>query len=139
VTRKTAVDTSLAVPLVQANHALHQEVSRWAEGRELWLAGHAAVETLSVLTRLPGDLRTTSAAAVALIEDRFAGVLSLPETVAAKAHKVIGDAGVAGGAVYDALVGLAARHHGARLATRDRRALGAYAAVSVDAEIMETA
>ncbi|MDR1214297.1 MAG: PIN domain-containing protein [Propionibacteriaceae bacterium] len=134
--RKTAVDTSLAVPLVLANHVLHDEVARWAEGRELWLAGHAAVETLSVLTRLPGDMRTTSATAVVLIEDRFAGILALPEGAASNAHRAIGEAGVAGGAVYDALVGLAARYHGARLVTRDRRALGAYAAVSADAEVM---
>jgi predicted nucleic acid-binding protein len=139
MSRKTAVDTSVAVPLVLANHGVHKEVAEWAAERELWLAGHAAVETLSVLTRLPGDMRTTSAAAVALIEDRFAGILALPEEAASNAHRSIGNAGVAGGAVYDALVGLAARHHGARLVTRDRRALGTYAALSTDAEIMETA
>jgi hypothetical protein len=36
------------------------------------------------------------------------------------------------GAVYDALVALAAREHGARLATRDARAPGTYDAVSVE-------
>jgi predicted nucleic acid-binding protein len=136
MTRRTAVDTSLAVPLLLANHALHGAVAEWAEGRELWLAGHAGVETLSVLTRLPGDMKTTGADAVALIDDRFAGVLALPEEAAAGAHRAIGQAGVAGGAVYDALVGLAAKHHGARMVTRDRRALGTYAAVAADAEVL---
>jgi predicted nucleic acid-binding protein len=38
--------------------------------------------------------------------------------------------GIAGGAVYDALVALAAVEHGADLATRDGRARGTYEAVS---------
>ena len=37
--------------------------------------------------------------------------------------------GIAGGAVYDALVALAAKEHGAALATRDARARGTYDAV----------
>ncbi len=39
--------------------------------------------------------------------------------------------GIAGGAVYDALVALAAKEHGAPLATRDARARGTYDAVGV--------
>lgn len=45
--------------------------------------------------------------------------------------------GIAGGAVYDALVALAAKEHGAALATRDARARGTYDAVGV-AVIMVT-
>jgi len=40
--------------------------------------------------------------------------------------------GIAGGAVYDALVALAAREHRAALATRDARARGTYDAVGVE-------
>ena len=40
--------------------------------------------------------------------------------------------GIAGGAVYDALVALAAREHGAALATRDARARGTQDAVGVE-------
>jgi len=39
--------------------------------------------------------------------------------------------GIAGGAVYDGLVALAAQEHGAALATRDNRARGTYEAVGV--------
>lgn len=39
--------------------------------------------------------------------------------------------GIAGDAVYDALVALAAKEHGAALATRDARARGTYDAVGV--------
>ncbi len=40
---------------------------------------------------------------------------------------VLGWAGIAGGAVYDALVALAAVEHDADLATRDARATSTYA------------
>ena len=40
--------------------------------------------------------------------------------------------GTAGGAVYDALVALAAKEHGAALATRDAQARGTYDAVGVE-------
>jgi len=40
--------------------------------------------------------------------------------------------GIAGGAVYDALVALAAKERGAALATWDARARGAYDAVGVE-------
>jgi predicted nucleic acid-binding protein len=39
--------------------------------------------------------------------------------------------GIRGGAVYDALVGATARHHGRSLITRDRRARTTYDAVGV--------
>ena len=40
--------------------------------------------------------------------------------------------GIASGAVYDALVALAAKEHGAALATRDAQARGTYDAVGVE-------
>jgi predicted nucleic acid-binding protein len=45
-------------------------------------------------------------------------------------------AGIAGGAVYDALVGAVAREHGVALATRDRRALDTYRALDVRLELL---
>jgi predicted nucleic acid-binding protein len=45
-------------------------------------------------------------------------------------------AGVAGGAVYDALVGATAREHGLTLATRDHRALDTYRALDVEVELL---
>ena len=40
-------------------------------------------------------------------------------------------AGIAGGAVYDALIGLTAAQHGAELVTRDVRAAATYEALAV--------
>ena len=43
--------------------------------------------------------------------------------------------GIAGGAVYDALVAAAAAEHGITLATRDRRAADTYRALDIDFEL----
>ncbi len=52
------------------------------------------------------------------------------------AHREFGRRGIAGGAVYDGLVALAAREHGLVLATRDARARSTYEAVGVTTEVI---
>lgn len=69
----TAIDTSVAVPLLVCSHQCHAPVALWARGRTLSLCGHALAETYSVLTRLPGDARLAPADAVALIDENFPG------------------------------------------------------------------
>ncbi len=46
----TAIDTSVAVPLLVASHRHHGMVAMWAKSRNLGLSGHALAETYSVLT-----------------------------------------------------------------------------------------
>jgi predicted nucleic acid-binding protein len=88
-------------------------------------------ETYSVLTRLPGDLRVAPADAARLLTERFAAPLLLGPQVAGRLPDVLSKLGIAGGAVYDALVALAAAEHGADLATRDARAKATYETVGV--------
>jgi toxin FitB len=126
-----AVDTSVAVPLLVRSHQHHADVVRWWAGQELALSGHALVETYSVLTRLPGDARLSAADAAQLLDARFAAPLTLSGPPAQTVHATLSRLGVAGGAVYDGLVALAAREHGVALATRDARARGTYDAVGV--------
>lgn len=126
-----AVDTSVAVPLLVRSHQRHAQVVRWWDGQELALSGHALAETYSVLTRLPGDARLAADDAARLLDTRFATPLVLSGEQARKVHSTFGQLGIAGGAVYDALVALAAREHGTPLATRDARARGTYDAVGV--------
>jgi len=123
-----AVDTSVAVPLLVRSHEAHQGVVAWARGKRLCLSGQAAVETYSVLTRLPGA-QVSGADAVRVMDDTFAEVLALPATLAADIHRELAQRGIAGGAAYDGLVALAAREHGLTLATRDARARGTYETV----------
>ncbi len=124
-----ALDTSVAVPLLVQTHRQHDHVVRWWDGRDVALAGHALPETYSVLTRLPGDLRLTPADAARLLSARFRAPLLLGSAEVAKLPDALARLGIAGGAVYDALVALAAAKHGAPLATRDARAAATYEVV----------
>lgn len=124
-----ALDTSVAIPLLVQTHAAHRSVVRWWDGREVALSGHAVAETYSVLTRLPGDLRLTPADAARLMRARFVAQLHLKPRTAARLPEILGERGIAGGAVYDALVALAAVEHDAVLATRDARASATYEAI----------
>jgi toxin FitB len=126
-----AVDTSVAVPLLVRSHQHHAEVVRWWDGQELALSGHALAETYSVLTRLPGDARLSTEDAARLLGARFATPLTLSSAHARAVHATLSRLGIAGGAVYDGLVALAAKEHGVALATRDARARGTYDAVGV--------
>jgi toxin FitB len=126
---RLALDTSVAVPLLVQTHKEHLAVVRWWNGRDIALCGHALVETYSVLTRLPGDLRLAPVDAARLIGVRFAKPLLLGSKTAAKVPTLLGRLGIAGGAVYDALVALAAVEHDADLATRDARAKATYEAI----------
>jgi hypothetical protein len=111
------------------NHAAHQAVTRWWKHREVALCGHASVETYAVLTRLPGSSRLAPADAARLIRERFAPPLLLSAEMSGRIADVLSELGIAGGAVYDALVALAAVEHDADLATRDLRAKATYDAI----------
>jgi len=82
-----------------------------------------------VLTRLPGDSRLAPADAAQLLHERFAAPLLLGSDVSRRVADVLSEMGIAGGAVYDALVALAAKEHDTVLATRDLRAKATYDAV----------
>jgi len=132
-----ALDTSVAIPLLVATHRAHVDVTRWWNGREIALSGHALAETYSVLTRLPGDLRLTPADAARLLAARFAEPLVLGSDATVRLPEICGRMGIAGGAVYDALVALAALEHDAELATRDARAKATYDVVGVRVVVAE--
>jgi toxin FitB len=134
-----AVDTSVAVPLLVRSHVDHAAVARWWAGQDVALSGHALAETYSVLTRLPGDARLAPADAARLLDARFSAPLVLSTSGTRKLAGTLSRLGIAGGAVYDALVALAAGEHGMPLATRDARARGTYEAVGVTVIVVPSA
>lgn len=136
MTGALAVDTSVAVPLLVATHRAHADVVRWWAGRDLALCGHAAVETYSVLTRLPADLRLAPVDAARLIRQRFGRPLVLSARATRALPEILSKLGVAGGAVYDALVALAAAESDAVLATRDGRARSTYERVGATVTVV---
>jgi hypothetical protein len=78
----------------------------------------------------------TPADAARLLEVNFADVVPVPAAELGALPGVLAPLGIAGGAVYDALVGLAARAADIPLATRDGRALGSYTTLGVRVQII---
>lgn len=131
------VDTSVAVALSVADHEGRAASLEAVAGRRLGLAGHAAFESFSVLTRLPGPARRTPAAVQRLLAVNFPHTPFLSPAAAAALLARAAAVGVSGGAVYDALVGAAAAEHAVPLATRDRRALRVYNALDVEVLLVD--
>ena len=130
------VDTSVAVALVVADHAAHAAVIDSVGRRHLGLAGHAAFETYSVLTRLPPPARRDPATVRTLLVENFPDSRFLSADRSLSLLGDLADLGVAGGSVYDALVAAAAVAHRLPLATRDERALDTYRAVGADVRLI---
>jgi len=130
------VDTSVAVALTVADHEHHAATVKTLRSQRLGLAGHAAFETYSVLTRLPPPARRTPATVARLLATNFPQTRFLGAGETASLFEAMGPAGIAGGTVYDALVGACARQHGLVLATRDHRALETYRALEARVEIL---
>ncbi len=130
------VDTSVAVALVVTDHEHHGSTFDAIADRRLGLAGHAAFETFSVLTRLPPPARRSPTAVHRLLVSNFPHPAFLPEEAANALLSRLPELEIAGGSVYDALVGAAASAHGIMLATRDRRALDTYRALAVEVEVI---
>jgi predicted nucleic acid-binding protein len=121
-----AVDTSVVVALIMAAHEAHALVVRAVGRRRLALPLHALAESYSVLTRLPGDARVGLDDAVRLLDGNFCAVLAPEPDSLARIHSTCAKFGIGGGAMYDALIALAARDHRIELLTRDRRAEATY-------------
>lgn len=100
------------------------------------MSGHAAVELLSVLTRLPPPHRLSPAAALRLEQKNFPESRFLSATDSRDLVRELALAGLAGGALYDGLVGAAARKHNLPLVTCDRRAEPTYRLLAVDYELL---
>jgi predicted nucleic acid-binding protein len=124
-----AVDTSVAVASLVESHAAHQTCRSTAASLRPALAGHAAFETYSVLTRLPGPARVTPTTAAHLLEQAFPLRCWLTDEQQDDLLRRLPGLDLSGGMVYDALVAEAARLAGRTLLTRDSRALKTYAVV----------
>lgn len=135
-TADVLVDTSAAVALTVADHTLHEVTVEALAGRRLGLSGHAAFETFSVLTRLPPPARRPPRVVVRLVAANFPAGCFLSAEGARRLAAELASGEIAGGSVYDALVGAAAREHGIVLATHDRRALDTYRVLGVEVELL---
>lgn len=121
-----AADTSVVIAAFASWHEHHESARRALDGG-LRLIEHCALETYSVLTRLPPPHRSPGNVVCEFIRSRFpepflrlsapgyrAFVLGLPANE------------VTGGAAYDALVAATAAEFKAELLSCDRRAAAVY-------------
>lgn len=130
------VDTSVAVALLVGDHQFHEATIGALDGRRLGLAGHAAFETFSVLTRLPPPSRRAPSVVAQLVARNFPDTRFLSADATKALLDRLADGDIAGGSVYDALVGAVAAEHGLPLATRDRRAIDIYRALDAEVEAL---
>lgn len=131
-----AVDTSVVIAGLLVDHAQH-ELARPVLASKPTVPAHVALESYSVLTRLPLPGRVPPAAAVLLLARAFAGPFVAlsgddQETLLADLPGI----GVTGGATYDALVAATALQHGLALRSLDRRAAVTYQAIGVEYELL---
>jgi predicted nucleic acid-binding protein len=126
-----ALDTSVVIAAVLAWHEEHATARDAADGGAA--PAHVVLESYSVLTRLPSPHRVTPTVATELLDGWFPSKrILLPGAALVRSLTArLGNAGVEGGAAYDALIGLTAAEHGAELLTRDARAARTYEALSV--------
>lgn len=131
-----ALDTSVAVPALVEWHDAHEAVVAALQPDDR-LPAHAALETYSVLTRLPAPLRVAPARAAEVLRARFPPpYLALPPEEFDALVERLSNNGVHGGAVYDGLVGTSAAAAERPLLTRDTRASTTYRALGVAHEQM---
>lgn len=131
-----AVDTSVVVAGFASWHEGHT-ASRKSLARRPRVPAHVLVETFSVLTRLPPPHRAPADLVAQFLARRFPDVpLVLPEDAYDSFIGEAATAGLTGGAVYDALIAATARHSGAKLLTRDRRASTVYERIGVRYELV---
>jgi predicted nucleic acid-binding protein len=131
-----AADTSLVVAAFASWHERHEAARRALDGG-LRLVEHCALETYSVLTRLPAPHRARGEVVREFLKARF------PEPflrLSAGAYRdflsALPDRGVSGGATYDALVAATAADHDAELVSCDRRAAVIYERYSVRTRLL---
>lgn len=131
-----AADSSVLIAAFASWHEKH-DAARRALDAGARIVEHCALETYSVLTRLPPPHRAAGDVVAGFLRARATRpflrlgskayrqfVLSLPE------H------GIMGGAVYDALVAATVAQHGCVLVSCDRRAAPTYEQYGVRFEIL---
>ena len=122
----TAADTSVVVAAFASWHERHEAARRALDGG-LRLVEHCALETYSVLTRLPAPHRASGEVVREFLKARFSRpFLRLSAAAYKNFLSELPGRGVSGGAAYDALVAATVANHDAELVSCDRRAAVIY-------------
>jgi predicted nucleic acid-binding protein len=131
-----AADTSTVVAAFASWHENH-DAAREVLDSGLRLVEHCALETYSVLTRLPPPHRSPGRVVCDFLAARFPEpLLRLSPRAYRNFVLQLADHGVSGGAAYDGLIAATAVANGAELVTCDRRALPVYEAYGVRTHLL---
>ena len=132
----TAVDTSVVIAAFASWHEKHETARRILDSG-VRLVEHCALETYSVLTRLPAPHRAPGDVVRMFLVARFPRPLL---RLSARGYRAflatLPDRGVSGGAAYDALVAATVADHRVELVSCDRRAAATYERYGVQVRLL---
>jgi predicted nucleic acid-binding protein len=130
------VDTSVVVAGFASWHEGHRAAAA-ALARKPRVPAHVLIEAFSVLTRLPLPHRAPPDLVAQFLAERFPEApLVLPARAYLELVETAARTGIAGGAIYDAVIAATAHRAGATLLTRDERAGAVYDRMKIDYELV---
>jgi len=129
-------DSSVVVAGFATWHELH-EAARVVLDAAPRLPAHAALESYSVLTRLPPPHRAPAGIVVAFLAERFPDpYLELPPERFPEFLGELETHEITGGAAYDGLIAAVCREAGGTLVTCDKRAISTYSRLQAAVEYL---
>ena len=129
-----AIDSSVVIAAFATWHE-HHAIARKAMAGRPRLIAHAAIESYSVLTRLPPPHRAHPSIVHAFISERFTEpFLALSETGYLQLLATVAAGQILGGPAYDALIAFTAVEHQVTVLSLDQRATPTYEAVGATVE-----
>ncbi|MGH2833550.1 MAG: PIN domain-containing protein [Solirubrobacteraceae bacterium] len=134
-----APDCSVVIAALAPWHEAHRPARAALAGSQARLPAHVAFETTSALSRMPEGQRIAPAVVLEALERGFSQPwLSMDGEGLRDALRRAVEAGVRGGALYDALIAATVAWHDGEILSADQRALGTYRAMDVEVRFIET-
>ncbi len=133
-----APDSSVVIAALAPWHELHGRARAALAEDEVGLPAHVAFETTSALSRMPKGRRIAPAIVLEALRTFPNPWLALDAPDLRDALERAVEAGVRGGALYDALIAATAAKHDADVLSADRRALATYRAMGVAVRFVDT-
>jgi predicted nucleic acid-binding protein len=133
-----APDTSVVIAALAPWHEAHHAARKALRAEKVGLPAHVALEATSALSRMPQGRRIAPGVVLEALERAFPqGWLTLAGDEQREALRRGVNAGVRGGALYDALIAATAVRHDADLLSADGRARATYDAMGAHARYLD--
>ncbi|HXN39044.1 MAG TPA: PIN domain-containing protein [Solirubrobacteraceae bacterium] len=127
-----APDSSVVIAALAPWHEVHHAARDALQAEKVGLPAHVALETTSALSRMPQGRRIAPGVVLEALERAFPDAwLTLTGGEQRQALRNAVDAGVRGGALYDALIAATAIQNDAQLLSADGRARATYDTMGV--------